>query len=215
MCSRPAKNLLHWAQLAFSSGRVRFPRSDRTPQTTAMGLSGTPHPLSTLADIGSSIWAPRITGLRIRPAALVGRSVRKEWREGQMPEANVHDRLTIERIYPRDAFDRDTRMNAETKTEVLHGLRITSSPDANGVFSLARTSRHVAEQNPEGDVVFVSPHRYQSDDALMQGPDYGGPEEKGAASRRSEDAQRGLRRVHQQGDRGCEISGFQISDRLP
>jgi hypothetical protein len=105
-----------------------------------------------------------------------------------MPEANIHDRLTIERIYPRDAFDRDTRRNAETKTEVLHGLRITSSPDANGVFSLARTSRHVAEQNPEGDVVFVSPHRYQGDDALMQGPDYGGPEEKGAAARASQDA---------------------------
>ena len=92
-----------------------------------------------------------------------------------MPEANIHDRLTIERIYPRDAFDRDTRRNAETKTEVLHGLQITSSPDANGVFSLARTSRHVAEQNPEGDVVFVSPHRYQGDDALMQGPVMEGP----------------------------------------
>ena len=104
-----------------------------------------------------------------------------------MPEANIqpHNRAGV---YPRDAFDRDTRRNAETKTEVLYRLRITSSPDANGVFSLARTSRHVAEQNPEGDVVFVSPHRYQGDDALMQGPDYREPEEKGAAARASQDA---------------------------
>src|SRR3954467_14386180 len=105
-----------------------------------------------------------------------------------MAQANVHDRLTIERLYPRDAFDRDSRKNAHVKTEILHGVRVMSTPDANGDFILARTSRHVAEQNPEGDVVFVSPHRYQGDDALMQGPDYGGPEEKGAAARASQDA---------------------------
>ena len=104
-----------------------------------------------------------------------------------MVQANVHDRLTIERLYPRDAFDRDSRMNADVKTEILHGVRVMSAPDANGDFSLARASRHVAEQNPEGDVIFVFPHRYQGDDALMQGPDYGGPEEKSDASRGGQD----------------------------
>lgn len=103
-----------------------------------------------------------------------------------MPDANIHDRITIERIYPRDAFDRDSRMNAEVKAETLHGVKITSSLDANGKFSLTRSSRHVAELNPEGDVVFVFPHRYQGDDALMQGPDYGGPEEKNDTSRAGE-----------------------------
>ena len=104
-----------------------------------------------------------------------------------MAQANVHDRLTIERLYPRDAFDRDSRMNADVKTEILHGVRVVSAPDANGDFRLARASRHVAEQNPEGDVIFVVPHRYQGDDALMQGPDYGGPEEKSDASRGGQD----------------------------
>jgi hypothetical protein len=104
-----------------------------------------------------------------------------------MSKVNVHDRLTVERIYPPDAFDRDSRMNAVVKTEIVHGIRITSPPDANGTFSLARTSHHVAEQDPEGDAVFVFSYQYQSDDTLMQGPDYGGPEEKSDASRRSED----------------------------
>ena len=125
-----------------------------------------------------------------------------------MPEANIHDRLTIERIYPRDAFDRDTRRNAKPRPRFCTASESTSSPDANGVFSLARTSRHVAEQNPEGDVVFVFPHRYQGDDALMQGPDYGGPEEKGAAARASQDANAAYDTFISQGDRGCEISGF-------
>ena len=105
-----------------------------------------------------------------------------------MAQANVHDRLTIERLYPRDAFDRDLRKNADVKTEILHGIRVMSAPDANGDFILARASRHVAEQNPEGDVIFVFPHRYQGDDALMQGPDYGGPEEKSDASRGGQDS---------------------------
>jgi hypothetical protein len=104
-----------------------------------------------------------------------------------MPEANVHDRRTVERIYPPDSFDHDSRMNAVVKTEILHGIRITSPPDANGNFSLTRTSHHVAEQDPEGDAVFVFSYHYQSDDTLMQGPDYGGPEEKSGASRGSED----------------------------
>ena len=105
-----------------------------------------------------------------------------------MAQANVHDRLTIERLYPRDAFDRDSRKNAHVKTEILHGVRVMSAPDANGDFSLARGSRHVAEQNPEGDAIFVFPHHYQGDDALMQGPDYGGPEEKSDASRGDQDS---------------------------
>ena len=95
-----------------------------------------------------------------------------------MVQANVHDRLTVERLYPQDAFDHDSRLNAEIKTDTLHGVKIMSPPDANGKFRLARASRHVAELNPEGDVIFVFPHGYQGDDTLMQGPDYGGPEEK-------------------------------------
>jgi len=104
-----------------------------------------------------------------------------------MPEVNVHDRLTVERIYPPASFDRDSRMNAVVKTEIFHGVKITSSPDANGNFRLTRTSHHVAEQDPEGDVIFVFSYHYQNDGTLIQGPDYGGPEERSDASRGSGD----------------------------
>jgi hypothetical protein len=105
-----------------------------------------------------------------------------------MAQANINDRLTLERLYPREAFDRDSRLNAEIKTEILHGLKITSAPDETGAFRLTRASRHVAELNPEGDVVFVFPHGYRGDDALMQGPDYGGPEERKQAPSGGQDA---------------------------
>src|SRR5215211_161813 len=95
-----------------------------------------------------------------------------------MGQANIHDRLTIEKIYPLEAFDQDTRQNAEIKATTLHGLKISSCPDSNGNFKIARGARHVAEQNPEGDVVFVFPQGFGGDDALMQGADYGGPEER-------------------------------------
>ena len=104
-----------------------------------------------------------------------------------MAQANINDRLTLERLYPREAFDRDSRLNAEINAHILHGLKITSPPDQTGTFRVTRASRHVAELNPEGDVVFVFPHGYRGEDALMQGPDYGGPEEKGSASPSSED----------------------------
>jgi hypothetical protein len=105
-----------------------------------------------------------------------------------MIQANIHNRLTVERFYSQDAFDRDSRLNAEIKTDTLRGVKIMSPPDANGNFRLARASHHVAELNPEGDVIFVFPHGYQGNDTLMQGSDYGGPEEKSDASVETRDS---------------------------
>ena len=45
-----------------------------------------------------------------------------------MTRSNIHDRLTIKSIYPRDAFEVDSRRNAEIRTGILHGLKITSPP---------------------------------------------------------------------------------------
>jgi len=95
-----------------------------------------------------------------------------------MADANIHDRLTIEQVYSSETFDHDSRLNAEIKSDTLYGVKILSEPDSNGNFRIARASRHVAEQNPEGDVVFVCPHGFAGDDTLMQGADYGGPEER-------------------------------------
>ena len=104
-----------------------------------------------------------------------------------MCRVNVYDRSAIERFYPRDAFDRDSRRNADARAAVWYGVSIVSSPDANGDFDLARASHHVAEHNPESDVVFVFPHNWRGNDAWMLDPDYGKPQEKGDALAATQD----------------------------
>jgi hypothetical protein len=74
-----------------------------------------------------------------------------------MQGANIHDRASIERVYPRAAFKRDANANMRSKASVLAGVRILSSPDATGAFMLQRATRHTGEeQGPEG-AVFLCP----------------------------------------------------------
>lgn len=106
-----------------------------------------------------------------------------------MTSASIHDRSSVERLYPRDAFEADAGSNALAKTAVLHGLRILSGPDANGEFRLARASQHVGEVHVgeaqgRGNGLFLAPNLGANFAALMQSEtDYGGQEEKGDAVR--------------------------------
>ena len=99
-----------------------------------------------------------------------------------MTKASIHDRITLERLYPKDMFNRDSRLNAEATAVKLHGVKILSACDANGEFQVAPATRHVAERNPEGDVVFLFPQGLQRNDRLMLSPDYGGAEPDRGAS---------------------------------
>jgi hypothetical protein len=94
-----------------------------------------------------------------------------------MPDANINDRGSVERLYPRDDFERDAAENSDAKATVHHGLRIVSALDPSGTFSAERGSRHVGERDPEGDTIFLVPFRAQSDAPLEQPNTYGGPEE--------------------------------------
>jgi hypothetical protein len=94
-----------------------------------------------------------------------------------MPEANVNDRASIERLYPREDFERDAGENARAKATVHRGLRIVSPVDAAGRFSAERASRHVGEDDPEADTVFVAPFLAEAQAPLQQGDAYGGPVE--------------------------------------
>ncbi len=99
-----------------------------------------------------------------------------------MSRANINDRSSLERLYPRDAWAQDAGKKADAKAEVLHGVRIASPVDENGDFDLVRASHQVAEINSEGDVVFLFPQMGDDYAALMQKEtDYGGAEEKGDA----------------------------------
>jgi hypothetical protein len=98
-----------------------------------------------------------------------------------MPEANINDRSSVERLYPREAFERDAGENADAKATVHRGVRIVSPVDDEGRFSAERGSRHVGERNPEGDTVFLAPFLAEADAPVRQGETYGGPVQAGDA----------------------------------
>lgn len=116
-----------------------------------------------------------------------------------MPDADIHDRSSLERLYPREHFDRDGGENSDAKATVHRGLLIVSPVDQNGRFSAERGSRHVGESDPEGDTVFVAPFLVQDYGPLQQAGAYGGPAETGdalaAVERKAQDYQAFLDRI--------------------
>jgi hypothetical protein len=98
-----------------------------------------------------------------------------------MPEANINDRSSVERLYPRQHFDRDAGENADAKATVHRGLRIVSPVDPNGRFNAERASRHVGESDPEGDTVFLAPFLAKDSEPLRGTGAYGGPADPYAA----------------------------------
>src|SRR5579872_4975962 len=62
-----------------------------------------------------------------------------------MAKANVNDRASLERAYPRDAFAEDSARNVATSDLLRRGVRIDSAPDAEGRFELERVKRHAGE----------------------------------------------------------------------
>jgi hypothetical protein len=98
-----------------------------------------------------------------------------------MGSANLHDRSSIARLYPRDAFERDAGENARGKAPVLKGVRILSAPDAAGSFELAPARRHAGEQEEDDNSIFLAPHLGDESAALHPSAGYGGAEEKGDA----------------------------------
>ena len=98
-----------------------------------------------------------------------------------MSRANIHDRSTIEQLYPRNVFEQDAARNAEAKAQILRGVRIMSPPDERGDFNLVPASKHVGEADPATDTTFVVPVLGRSYDALADSPAYGASEEKGDA----------------------------------
>jgi hypothetical protein len=99
-----------------------------------------------------------------------------------MPDANINDPASIERLYPREDFERDAGENARDKATVHRGLVIVSPVAADGRFSAERGTRHVGEADPEGDTVFLAPFLteasapFQQDNAYGESAEAGGPQ---------------------------------------
>jgi hypothetical protein len=94
-----------------------------------------------------------------------------------MATANVNDRGSLERVYPKDAFAGDAAQNDQAKCEVFHGVHIGSAPDEDGNFELQRATRHVGEP-PSAD--YLAPFRRTEeplDQARNNGPAQGSTSE--------------------------------------
>lgn len=74
-----------------------------------------------------------------------------------MSNANINERASIEAIYPRAVFLRESNANARAKASMLRGLSIRSAPDADGNIAIARAARHVGEQTPDEGALFLCP----------------------------------------------------------
>lgn len=99
-----------------------------------------------------------------------------------MQTANVNDPASLEAIYSRDDFERDSRLNIDGKATVHHGLAILSAPGADGRFALARENRHVGDLDNGAHSLFVYPTLPLDDwaDFSEDGKDHGGPAGDGA-----------------------------------
>ena len=82
-----------------------------------------------------------------------------------MSEANLRDRKSVERLYPREAHDQDAAENARPKATVHHGVQIDPSPGNSASLTLVRTSRQVGEAEASQDAVFLYPVRVQEGEA--------------------------------------------------
>jgi hypothetical protein len=105
---------------------------------------------------------------------------------GKAPErggrrVNLRDRGSLERFYPRDAFERDAARNADAKATVLHGVRIVSQPDADGGFEIVRAARNVSEGNPMSDTLFLVPYAAADSAALVAAGEYSAADQKSGA----------------------------------
>jgi hypothetical protein len=73
-----------------------------------------------------------------------------------MAKANIRDRQSIARIYLPDDFASDAAQNGNVTSQILRGVRVSSTPDATGEFALERAMQQVAETP---DAVFLAPCR--------------------------------------------------------
>src|SRR5205814_10622849 len=59
--------------------------------------------------------------------------------------ANIHDRASIERVYPREAYASDASQNELRKPAMLRGVRIAAAPDEKGEFAIEPAVQHAGE----------------------------------------------------------------------
>jgi hypothetical protein len=86
-----------------------------------------------------------------------------------MPIANIHDRSSIERVYPYDGYASDASQNERRKPAVLKGVRITEAADEAGDFRIERAANYAGEVP---GAIFLAPfHRVTAQEDVAAEPD--------------------------------------------
>lgn len=89
-----------------------------------------------------------------------------------MKIVDPEDRAALEANYTLDDFLRDANRNMDPKTSVLHGIRMTAAPGGGGKVALSHVTRHVGEDAPDQDAVFLAPHRTQGERMVQDEANY-------------------------------------------
>jgi hypothetical protein len=76
-----------------------------------------------------------------------------------MPTANIQYPDSLEQVYSPDAFAIDAAQNGQMTSQVIHGVRILSAPNASGYFDFERASQLAAEAKSS---TFLAPYRREA-----------------------------------------------------
>ena len=75
-----------------------------------------------------------------------------------IPNANVNERASIERIYPLSAFDQDAGENSSGSSPRRCGVKVETVPDSVGAFRMARTSQALTGSTDAPGTAFLCPY---------------------------------------------------------
>jgi hypothetical protein len=97
-----------------------------------------------------------------------------------IPNANLNERISIERLYPLSAFDQDAGENSSGSSPRRCGVRVESVPDAAGAFRMVRTSQALTGSTDTPGTAFVCPYMGRAYGLFMiKGGARGAVEERG------------------------------------
>ena len=75
-----------------------------------------------------------------------------------MGHANISDRRSIERIYPRDLWESDAGFNSQGCDSSRRGVLIVTAVGSDGEVHVRRAVRHVGEGIEESHGIFICPY---------------------------------------------------------
>jgi hypothetical protein len=88
-----------------------------------------------------------------------------------MGKANIHDRASIERIYPPDVYASDASQNERRKPALLKGVRIAAGADEKGDFTIDPATQHASELVGAGALFLAPFHRVTAEENAAADPD--------------------------------------------